>query len=59
MTEPIKRRDTKKALKKIDALAQKYIKEGMSKKDARDRAHKEARNNPRANIRHYRRARNG
>jgi len=53
LIDPIKRRDTKKALAKIQVLAEKYIAQGMSKEDARDRAYREARDNPRMSIKRY------
>jgi len=51
--DPIKRRDMKKTLAKIDKLAQKYMNKGLSKREARSRAYAEARDNPRKNFKAY------
>jgi uncharacterized protein YoaH (UPF0181 family) len=53
MIEQIKRRSVKKALSKIEKLKAKYMAEGLSKKEASDKAYKEARDNPRRNFRTY------
>jgi hypothetical protein len=40
-----------KAKKRLDALVEKYVAEGMSKKDATERGRKEMRDNPRGDWR--------
>ena len=47
---PLRNR-TKKALKRLDQLAEKYEAEGMSKADARKRAQEEMRENQRGDWR--------
>lgn len=54
--DPIKRRDTKKGLAIIEKAAAKYMALGMSKTAARDRAYREARDNPRKTIKRAKKA---
>jgi hypothetical protein len=44
------RRDTKKAVEGINKKKEEYIKQGLSKEEAHERAWNEARDNPRKNI---------
>lgn len=45
------RSGVKKALKHLEVLTEKYVAEGMSEEDARQRAQKEMRDNPRKDWR--------
>jgi hypothetical protein len=51
MIDPIKRRNTKKALEKIKKRTEEIMAEGKSERAARDQAFKEARDNPRRDYR--------
>jgi hypothetical protein len=51
MIEPIKRRDTKKALERIKKRTKEIMAEGKSEQAARDQAFNEARDNPRKDYR--------
>jgi hypothetical protein len=53
------RRETKKAIKRIAEVTDKYVAEGMSRKAARQRAIDEARDNPRRDIRRMAMAKRG
>ena len=50
-TTPFMRRTTKEVIARIQKVVAKYVEQGMSLKDARERAHLEARDNPRRDIR--------
>jgi hypothetical protein len=51
MIDPTKRRETKRALAEIELLTKKYMDQGMTREEARDRAYKDRRDNPRMDYR--------
>jgi hypothetical protein len=50
-TTPFMRRTTKEVIARIQKVVDKYVEEGLSLKDARERAYLEARDNPRKDVR--------